>query len=565
MYGAGEFLRDSIRACVQPLGRAKTSVARYFAPGMAMANRISIPVGSLLFRIVGSVDRIRIPNPVVIMGGLTLLALLMGPGVYYNLLRDEGYLWYGAQRVLAGQIPFRDFQTYYDPARYYLVAAVMAVLGNHGLTGLWSAMALCGVVTAWIAGRLIFNGAQRSGLWVILAFTTTLIVWMFPESYKLLDIATSLILVALLAWIIERPIPFRCFMAGVGLGLVAIIGRDHALYGALAGVVALGYVSLIEKRVRPVPAFAYCAAGVLVGYLPMLLALVFVRGLWSPFWDGIRLYFVLGRTNLGLPMPWPWLVPHTMQLLGKLRYILIGMLLMLQPLIGLAIVGYSVWRFVARKIPVNSLLFAAALLAITYAHHAFARPGINHLAEAIYPLLIALFAIAVSRPPATKIAFATLICAVSVFVELPTQPPYVFESTGRKTAVQVGTDMLWFGYYEARLMSQLNNLVNRYAPQGRGFVAVPYMPGYYAMFDRPAVTWASYMLSPADHAEQEMEIERIQVGKPAFILVEIEQQDHIPALSFRGTHPEVYEFIRKHYRRVDDPDVPRRMELYLPQ
>lgn len=43
---------------------------------------------------------------------------------------DEGIILQGAQRVLAGQVPYRDFFSFYTPGSYYLLAASFRILGS---------------------------------------------------------------------------------------------------------------------------------------------------------------------------------------------------------------------------------------------------------------------------------------------------------------------------------------------------------------------------------------------------------------------------------------------------
>ena len=147
---------------------------------------------------------------------------------------DEGFLWYGAQRVMLGEVPMRDFMAY-DIGRYYWSAAFMSLLGDNGIVVLrmastfFETIALCvGLI------MLMRSSAKQSPLfWLLTA--VTLVAWMAPQ-WRLYDISLAIMLVGTLAFLIEQPTRHRYFLAGLILGLVAVFGRNHGLYG-LAGSV----------------------------------------------------------------------------------------------------------------------------------------------------------------------------------------------------------------------------------------------------------------------------------------------------------------------------------------
>lgn len=109
--------------------------------------------------------------------GVGLLLLLLS-FVYLCLFRrftamepDEGILLQGAQRILAGQVPYRDFFSFYTPGSYYELALVFRLFGS-SLVVARTMLALTGAILSVIVYLLARRVCSQAFAMTIAAFAT---------------------------------------------------------------------------------------------------------------------------------------------------------------------------------------------------------------------------------------------------------------------------------------------------------------------------------------------------------------------------------------------------------
>lgn len=469
-------------------------------------------------------------------------------------IADEGFYWYGAQRMLHGELPMRDFMAY-DIGRYAWSAAVMWLLGDDGLASARAASALFQVCTipvgVWLALQTVDPRSAASAKLVVVAVVTVLLnLWVHPY-YKVFDYGTSLMIVAMLVLMLDVQTVRRWLLAGFILGLAAIMGRNHGVYGAFAAFLLL--IFLIFKKEpqnlgRPSMAFV---AGVVIGFSPTFFMALSIEGFGLAFVDSIHDLISAGSTNIELPVPWPW----------KADWRTIGWLLWSMKFsegvyfIALVVVPVIAVLLLLRKPlaqfrPVDKLILCAAFAGIAYAHYAYSRADLTHLALSIVPvLLILLSAVMHSR---MKILTCLVVSATSLLALAP-HKPYLTRALLNKplTTISVtGSEIHVLPGIDAYLRD-VDQILDTTPGARQNFLAVPNAPTLHAIYRQKMPLWEIYALWPRSAEFEAKEVARLQKAAPRLVFMSNHALDQRPELRYSNTHPVVYAWITRHY--IADP------------
>lgn len=499
----------------------------------------------------------------------SLTRFLLEAHLGFNLW-DEGYLWYGVQRVLHGEVPIRDFMAY-DPGRYYWAAGLMRLFHAHGIVAVRAATALFSTLGVMAAAWLVLRGSTggvlvRLGLGIVAMVLCLL--WMMPW-WKGYDAAISIILAASLAWVLAGPSPKRFLAHGVVIGLAAVFGRNHGFYGVVACLLATPALMMSANQpawFRCIPAWL---AGVAAGFSPILLGLLLDHQFAAMFWESIRfLLFEYQGTNLPLPVPWPWTVRGDGgSSLALFTSWVTGGMFVLLPLFcaaGAIVVAYRLNR--DRRI-LHPGFVACVATALPYLNVAFSRADVSHLAQAIFPLLIGVLIF-----PARGLGLAMLrwvgfplLTMASLLVALPLHPWYQARTQASWRVVDVRGDRLHMSAASAVPVEAIKALAHRYIPVDGALFAAPVWPGAYALLEVRAPVWEIYPLFPRSDSFQRQEINRLQQNRPALALVYDISVDAREDLRYANTHSFIWGYLQTNYELLESPhDLPE-LRVYIPK
>lgn len=168
---------------------------------------------------------------------------------------DEGLLAHSAERVLAGELPHRDFEEAYTGGLTFLHAAAFRLFGERLLSMRWMLLAASALMIP-----AVYLIAARTGIWrlaVITAFCC--LAWSLPNYFAGLPSWYVLILTVLgtLALLQVRTSDNRFWLVGAGVcGGLAILMKITGLYFVAAGLLFLLYRDQLRAAGTGAPALS---------------------------------------------------------------------------------------------------------------------------------------------------------------------------------------------------------------------------------------------------------------------------------------------------------------------
>ncbi len=202
------------------------------------------------------------------------------PGMHFYLnLYDEGIIVYGAERVLQGDLPYRDFWTQYSPGQLYVLAGLFNIFGITIMVERWWDV----VIRALLALTMLTLSARLTSWKLALPVWALAVLWTQAYGFFGYPIFAGLGLALASIYAMLRGFTSRrwLFAAGALLGLCFAFRHDMAVYLGVAQVLGLapaiflrktdGHQPFIRRVFATVKAALPWVAGAALVMLPLIL------------------------------------------------------------------------------------------------------------------------------------------------------------------------------------------------------------------------------------------------------------------------------------------------------
>ncbi len=463
---------------------------------------------------------------------------------------DEGFLAFGAERVLAGEIPNRDFVSLQPPFSFYAVATAFALFGTNlvVLRSVGLALALAVGLAAY-ALALCFARPTAAALAVAPFAVCGLALQKFVPFAVWFGVLFCLLSGALLLAADRRDRPAWAAGAGALAALALLSRHDQGLYLCLASGLFLGLRVLLREKIpaggepdanaRAIP-LAWIGGLGLTSLVP--LGLWLATGSFPAAFEQL-VAFPLTRYAETSAIDWPRFGDDG-ALLPTLFYY--------APMVAVGGLGIALVRSARGAAHagthVPALAFLLALTALFYAQVA-TRSDLFHLVIALPPCFVAL-AVAfdagrrVGAAHGVGIGALALLAGTSAAIGLVASPHFLAPLAEDARPLDVPRGGVWLSEFEAQQYERLVGYVDRRVDEDAAILALPYQPIFNFMVNRRSPTRWLYLWAgdqtPEDHARLLAEAE---ADRPTLVVLDRPER-------LRESAPEIVAWVEAHYAPI---------------
>lgn len=468
---------------------------------------------------------------------------------------DEGYLWYGVDRVFHGEIPFRDFRSY-DPGRYYW-SALEFLLWRPGILPLRLSESLLQVLALFLG--LLAARRFTQYRWELAAVGVALTLWMFP-TYKYFDCAMPMMAVYVGIRLLEKPSSFRLWASGAFVGFSFWMGRNHGLYLSLA---FLALVLWACRKTRGLQGKSvYGALGIFLGLTPFFLMCLWAKGFGAAYLAAVRTDLTIG-TNIHLPVfaSWESLYGLGFTLEGVAAF-LFGTLLVILPFFYLF---WIIKAFSPAKEPPagKEFLLVCAVVGLPYLHHVYSRADWEHLAIGIPPFLLGCFAMNPLAGPRRWMGALLVVALSFLSIGVKSQVDQFLAHTPQSSLIKypIGRDEMYLDLVTARFIENNRKIVRSLHP-GETILFFPHLPALYPVFQLKSPLRNIYSLFPSSPEEQQKMIRELEENHTRWAVIDDDPIDGKEDLKFENTNPVLFAYLSGHFKLVPSPFLPSDCQLF---
>jgi hypothetical protein len=307
------------------------------------------------------------------------VCLLIGSAGYlflfrnYTTLIDEGIILQGAERLLRGQVLYRDFFSFYTPGSYYLTALSFKLFGSSFLVARMRLLlygGLFSLLTYLIARRTCSRWSSVLGAYLVLLCMP----YCFYVQHNWDSTAVAFLAFYCLVRILEASSRTMAFALGMCTSLTFLFEQSKGA-GLIGGIVFT--IIFIRFARSNAPSFQLTQAGFLIaGFLPPLVFTFTYFAIHGALWAALNAWawpiYHYSATNV-VPYGYVTIPPANRALLASgswfsrcLKYTVIAPCFILPyiPIVGMAVSCLHIPEALKGRGTDKSLHFAAAGLAL---------------------------------------------------------------------------------------------------------------------------------------------------------------------------------------------------------